>query len=62
MVYADFSALGITIDRFKSELAKRGLEVSSIPPTRIRMVTHRHITAADVDAAAGILADVAAKA
>jgi threonine aldolase len=59
MVYADLSALGVTTNVFVAELEKRGLMVSPIPPTRIRMVTHRHITASDVERAAAILTDVA---
>lgn len=59
MVYADFSALGMSIDRFMKGLRERGLAVTPIPPTRVRMVTHRHITAEDVAAAAVILREVA---
>jgi threonine aldolase len=59
MVYADLSALGVTTSEFVAELEKRDLMVSPIPPTRIRMVTHRHVTASDVDQAAVILAEVA---
>ena len=62
MVYVDFAALKKPIDRFMAELTKRGLAVTAIPPTRVRMVTHRHITAADIETAAQILADVAHKA
>jgi threonine aldolase len=59
MVYADLWALGVTTGQFVAELEKRDLMVSPIPPTRIRMVTHRHITAGDVQQAAAILAEVA---
>ena len=59
MVYADFSALGVTLDVFLAALAQRGLRVSPIPPARMRLVTHRHITEADVDRAAEIVADAA---
>ena len=59
MVYADFSALGVSLEAFLGGLAERGLRVSPIPPTRMRMVTHRHISAADVDRAAEIVADAA---
>ena len=55
------SALGVTTDTFVTALEKRDLMVSPIPPTRIRMVTHRHITASDVERAAAILAEVAGR-
>ncbi|HOQ62229.1 MAG TPA: hypothetical protein PKZ08_16495 [Vicinamibacterales bacterium] len=61
MVYVDFSALRMPMDRFMKELQVRELAVTAIPPTRIRMVTHRHITAADVATAAEILRDVVGK-
>lgn len=59
MVYADFSALGVPIERLLAGLESRGLKVSAIPPTRIRMVTHRQISARDVETAARILGNTA---
>jgi len=61
MVYADFSALGVTLDVFLARLAEKGLRVSPIPPTRMRLVTHRHISTSDIDRAAAIVSEVAAE-
>jgi threonine aldolase len=59
MVYADFAALKVPWAKFIGRLEAQGLKVSPIPPTRLRMVTHRHIGAKEVEQAASILAEVA---
>ncbi len=59
MVYVDFAPLGVACDTFVDRLAAKGLKVSLIPPTRFRMVTHRHISDADVVSAARILGEAA---
>ena len=59
MVYVDMADLGVPLEKFLAELQARGVRVSAIPPTRFRMVTHRHISARDVEAAARALAETA---
>jgi len=59
MVYVDFAALGVGCEKFVATLAAKGLLVSPIPPTRLRMVTHRHISDGDVETAARILGEAA---
>jgi threonine aldolase len=61
MVYADMAGVGVPLARFLGELESEGVRVTPIPPTRLRMVTHRHISASDVSRAASIIAAVAAR-
>ncbi len=58
MVYADVTATGRSADELAARLEASGLKVSAAPPSYIRLVTHRHISAADVDRAAAIVAEV----
>jgi len=62
MVYVDVSPLGLGTAAFIAVLEPLGLLASGRPPRHVRMVAHRHITAADVDRALAILQDAAARA
>lgn len=49
MVYADTSRLGYDAAELNRRLGRYNIEVSVSSPTRIRMVTHRHITSEHVE-------------
>lgn len=51
MVFADVSGTGLEGGDLAGRLLEAGVRVSVTGPTTLRMVTHRHITAADVDEA-----------
>ncbi|HHY46415.1 MAG TPA: aminotransferase class I/II-fold pyridoxal phosphate-dependent enzyme [Firmicutes bacterium] len=48
----------MSLDEFVKKLESRRVLVSTRPPHGIRMVTHRHITADDVDTALGVIREV----
>jgi threonine aldolase len=58
IVQFDVSQLGISAREFAALLKARGLLVSTRPPTRIRMVTHRHIESSHVADALQIVTQV----
>ena len=49
MVYADIGELGVNADAFLAALREGGVSASPMGPTRVRFVTHRHISAKDID-------------
>ncbi len=49
IVVADVSATGMTAAEFKARAWKKGLLVSEFGPASVRFVTHRGITAEDID-------------
>jgi threonine aldolase len=51
MVEYSIAGLGISSSEFAQRLQKHGVRCSTRPPCQIRMVTHRHIDANDVDGA-----------
>ncbi len=57
MVYFDIAGWGMTAAEAEAALAGRGVRASPSPPTRLRLVTHRHIADADVEEAAKIIRD-----
>jgi len=50
MVYFDVSAAGMTGEEFAGRLKAHGVLASVVDPARVRLVTHRGITSADIDA------------
>ena len=58
IVVADISATGMTSDEFVSRAKGKGLLVSKFGEATVRFVTHRGITAEDVDRAAAIVESV----
>ena len=48
MVYFDLSEIGVSSQQFANGFKEYGVVVSTRPPSKIRMVTHRHILQTDV--------------
>lgn len=61
MVYVHVSGLGVGTAEFLPLIRDEGLLASARPPHHIRLVTHRHIAAEDVDRALLILSSVAGR-
>ncbi len=51
MVYVDHSASGLTTEEVVGRMKRHGVLASARPPRQFRLVTHRHITPADIDEA-----------
>jgi len=59
IVYFDVAGDRITAGKLVSELAKRGVKILCVAPSRLRAVTHYGITAEDIDSALKALRKVA---
>jgi threonine aldolase len=60
MVNVDLSGLGMDSAQFLEKLGHHGIKANPRGPHRIRLVTHRHITAQAVERAVAAFAEVAA--
>ncbi len=60
MVFSDTSELGLSAAEFLERMRLRGILCTSQGPYRVRMVTHRHISIAQVDQAVAAARQVAA--
>jgi threonine aldolase len=58
MVYLDVAATGLTAAQVCQRLAERGVLAAAVDPARVRLVTHRGITSADIEEAVEALDDV----
>jgi len=57
IVVTDVSGTGMNAEEFMAEAKKNGLLLSDFGPYQVRLVTHRGITAEDVDCAVSIIED-----
>jgi threonine aldolase len=60
MLNVDVGGLGLTTAQFVEALAHHNIRVNGRPPTRVRFVTHRHITRGDVAAVIEAVQQIAA--
>jgi len=60
MLNIDVSGLGLTTAQFMEALTRYNIKANGRPPTRVRFVTHRHITRQDVAAVIKAVRQIAA--
>jgi len=48
MIYCDIGHLEVTVPEFLEKLKNKGILVSPVPPTKVRLVTNRHVSRKDI--------------
>jgi threonine aldolase len=59
MLNVDVRGLGLTAPRFLQALASRNIRANGRPPSRVRFVTHRHVTRQDIEAVIEAIQEIA---